>query len=99
LRLGRWPAEPRTDLAEHVQVRVATCATNGSATPGYPGGAGTPSGLGGGHTHTLLIFTATPGSDSHDKLALLAVLGAQALTPDRTGPARTGPIRTEPALA
>jgi transcriptional regulator with XRE-family HTH domain len=33
-------------------------------------------------THSLLIFTATPGSDSHDKLALLAVLGAQTLTPN-----------------
>jgi transcriptional regulator with XRE-family HTH domain len=31
-------------------------------------------------THALLIFTATPGSESHDKLALLAVLGAQTLT-------------------
>jgi transcriptional regulator with XRE-family HTH domain len=31
-------------------------------------------------THTLLVFTATPGSDNHDKLALLAVLGAQTLT-------------------
>jgi transcriptional regulator with XRE-family HTH domain len=31
-------------------------------------------------THSLLIFTATPGSDSHDKLALLAALGAQTLT-------------------
>lgn len=25
---------------------------------------------------TLLIFTATPGTESHEKLALLAVLGA-----------------------
>ena len=33
-------------------------------------------------TQSLLIFTATPGSDSHDKLALLAVLGAQPLTPN-----------------
>lgn len=32
-------------------------------------------------THTLLIFTAAPGSDSHDKLALLTVLGVQTLTP------------------
>ncbi|MEY9838197.1 helix-turn-helix transcriptional regulator [Streptacidiphilus sp. EB103A] len=31
-------------------------------------------------THSLLVLTATPGSESHDKLALLAVLGAQALT-------------------
>ena len=30
-------------------------------------------------THSLLVLTATPGSDSHDRLALLAVLGAQAL--------------------
>ena len=27
----------------------------------------------------LLIFTATPGSDSHDKLELLSVIGAQKL--------------------
>jgi hypothetical protein len=27
----------------------------------------------------LLIFTATPGSDSHDKLQLLSVIGAQKL--------------------
>jgi hypothetical protein len=27
----------------------------------------------------LLIFTATPGSDSHDKLRLLSVIGAQKL--------------------
>ena len=34
-------------------------------------------------THTLLIFTATPGSESHEKLALLAVIGAQSLvTPE-----------------
>ncbi|MEZ0065035.1 transcriptional regulator with XRE-family HTH domain [Streptacidiphilus sp. MAP12-20] len=32
-------------------------------------------------THSLLIFTATPGSDSHDKLALLAVLGAGPVVP------------------
>ncbi|MET8537670.1 helix-turn-helix transcriptional regulator [Streptomyces sp. NPDC005065] len=31
-------------------------------------------------THSLLILTATPGSESHDKLSLLTVLGAQALT-------------------
>ncbi|MEZ0094409.1 helix-turn-helix transcriptional regulator [Streptacidiphilus sp. EB129] len=28
-------------------------------------------------THSLLIFTATPGSESHEKLALLATLGTQ----------------------
>jgi hypothetical protein len=27
----------------------------------------------------LLIFTATPGSDSYDKLQLLSVIGAQKL--------------------
>jgi hypothetical protein len=27
----------------------------------------------------LLIFTATPGGDSHDKLQLLSVIGAQKL--------------------
>jgi hypothetical protein len=27
----------------------------------------------------LVIFTATPGSDSHDKLQLLSVIGAQKL--------------------
>jgi hypothetical protein len=29
---------------------------------------------------SLLIFTATPGTDSHDKLALLTVLGADTFT-------------------
>jgi transcriptional regulator with XRE-family HTH domain len=29
---------------------------------------------------SLLVFTATPGTDSHDKLALLTVLGAQQFT-------------------
>lgn len=33
-----------------------------------------------GHAHSLLVYTAVPGSESHDKLRLLAVLGAQALT-------------------
>ncbi|MEY9947633.1 helix-turn-helix transcriptional regulator [Kitasatospora sp. GAS1066B] len=32
-------------------------------------------------THVLLILTATPGSESYEKLALLAVLGAQHLAP------------------
>lgn len=30
--------------------------------------------------HALLVFTATPGTDSHDKLRLLAVVGTQRLT-------------------
>lgn len=30
-----------------------------------------------GQAQSLLIFTASPGTDSHDKLALLSVLGAQ----------------------
>ncbi|NJQ00211.1 helix-turn-helix transcriptional regulator [Streptomyces zingiberis] len=35
-------------------------------------------------TQTLLVFTAAPGSESHDKLQLLAVIGAQKLnTPSR----------------
>jgi len=36
----------------------------------------------------LLIFTATPGSDSHDKLQLLSVIGAQKLR-SRSWPAKT----------
>jgi len=32
-------------------------------------------------THSLLVFTATPGTEDYDKLALLAVLGGQALIP------------------
>lgn len=31
-------------------------------------------------SHRLLVYTATPGSESHEKLQLLAVLGAQALS-------------------
>jgi MmyB-like transcription regulator ligand binding domain len=31
-------------------------------------------------SQSLLIFTATPGTDSHDKLALLTVLGADTFT-------------------
>ncbi|HYJ49201.1 MAG TPA: helix-turn-helix transcriptional regulator [Microbacterium sp.] len=30
-------------------------------------------------SHRLLVYTASPGSDSHDKLQLLAVIGAQTL--------------------
>ncbi|MGR0319654.1 helix-turn-helix transcriptional regulator [Agromyces sp. ZXT2-3] len=30
-------------------------------------------------THSLLVYTAIPGSESHEKLSLLAVIGAQAL--------------------
>jgi hypothetical protein len=32
-----------------------------------------------GQEQALLIFTATPGTDSHDKLRLLSVIGAQKL--------------------
>lgn len=31
-------------------------------------------------SHRLLVYTATPGSESHEKLQLLAVLGAQAMS-------------------
>lgn len=32
-------------------------------------------------SHRLLVYTAVPGSDSHDKLQLLAVLGTDAIVP------------------
>lgn len=32
-------------------------------------------------TQTLLVFTATPGTESHDKLQLLSVIGTQKLSP------------------
>ncbi len=32
------------------------------------------------HGQSLLIFTATPGTESHDKLALLTVLGSDTFT-------------------
>ncbi len=32
-------------------------------------------------SHHLLVYTAVPGSDSHDKLRLLSVVGAQSLAP------------------
>ncbi|MCS5716171.1 helix-turn-helix transcriptional regulator [Herbiconiux sp. CPCC 205716] len=32
-------------------------------------------------SHRLLVYTAVPGSESHEKLELLAVIGAQRLTP------------------
>jgi transcriptional regulator with XRE-family HTH domain len=35
--------------------------------------------LDGGSGQTLLVFTAAPGSDSHDRLALLSVVGGQLL--------------------
>jgi transcriptional regulator with XRE-family HTH domain len=31
------------------------------------------------HAHTLLVYTAVPGSESHDKLALLSVVGASGM--------------------
>ncbi|MGO8609259.1 transcriptional regulator, partial [Rhizobium johnstonii] len=31
-------------------------------------------------SHRLLVYTAAPGSDSYDKLQLLAVIGTQTLT-------------------
>jgi MmyB-like transcription regulator ligand binding domain len=34
-------------------------------------------------SHLLLVYTADPGSDSHEKLQLLAVIGAQSM---RTSP-------------
>jgi hypothetical protein len=34
-------------------------------------------------TQALLVFTATPGTESHDKLALLSVIGTQDVTTDR----------------
>jgi hypothetical protein len=30
-------------------------------------------------SHRLLVYTATPGSESHEKLRLLSVIGAQSL--------------------
>lgn len=32
-----------------------------------------------GQAHSLLVYTAIPGSESHDKLHLLSVIGTQAL--------------------
>lgn len=32
-----------------------------------------------GHAHSLLVYTAVPGSESYEKLQLLSVIGAQAL--------------------
>jgi transcriptional regulator with XRE-family HTH domain len=45
------------------------------------------------HGHRLMVYTATPGSESHDKLRLLAVLGrtlapSQAAEPDEVLPSR-----------
>ncbi len=34
-------------------------------------------------SHRLLVYTAEPGSESYEKLQLLAVVGAQSLTPNR----------------
>ena len=31
-------------------------------------------------SHSLLVYTAVPGSETHDKLQLLAVIGAQSLS-------------------
>lgn len=31
-------------------------------------------------SHSLLVYTANPGTESHEKLQLLAVVGAQTLT-------------------
>ncbi|GAA1136108.1 transcriptional regulator with XRE-family HTH domain [Nesterenkonia lutea] len=33
---------------------------------------------------TLLVFTATPGTESHDKLQLLSVIGTQKLSPSKS---------------
>ncbi len=33
-----------------------------------------------GHAHSLLVYTAVPGSESHEKLRLLTVIGAQAMS-------------------
>jgi hypothetical protein len=35
-------------------------------------------------SHLLLVYTADPGSESHEKLQLLSVIGAQHLTPSNT---------------
>jgi transcriptional regulator with XRE-family HTH domain len=32
-----------------------------------------------GHAHSLMVYTAVPGSESHEKLRLIAVIGTQAL--------------------
>jgi transcriptional regulator with XRE-family HTH domain len=32
------------------------------------------------HSHLLLVYTAVPGTESHEKLQLLSVIGAQSLT-------------------
>lgn len=32
-----------------------------------------------GHAHSLLVYTAVPGSESHEKLRLLTVIGAQSM--------------------
>ena len=32
-------------------------------------------------SHALLVYTAVPGTESHDKLRLLSVLGTQPLAP------------------
>ncbi|MPY79421.1 MAG: DNA-binding protein [Actinophytocola sp.] len=34
-----------------------------------------------GQSHSLLVYTAIPGSESHEKLQLLSVIGTQALGP------------------
>ena len=34
-----------------------------------------------GQSQALLVFTATPGSESYEKLQLLAVIGEQRLNP------------------
>ncbi|GAA4971089.1 helix-turn-helix transcriptional regulator [Actinoplanes utahensis] len=42
---------------------------------------------------SLLIFTATPGTEDHEKLALLAVLGADTFTPSRALDSSPGTFR------
>lgn len=43
--------------------------------------------------HRLMVYTAVPGSESYEKLQMLAVIGAQRLIPTRRGAADVDPGR------
>jgi transcriptional regulator with XRE-family HTH domain len=44
-----------------------------------------------GQSHRLMVYTAAPGTESYEKLQVLAVIGAQRLTPAPVGPGGEDP--------
>ena len=48
------------------------------------------------HRQHLIIHTARPGSESHDRLALLRVLGLQDMSPEGSTSPRSGEGRGRP---